>query len=69
MEGVRPQRYPTASGLTATGEPHTFGALLKANPHGPALPASHADTLDLDCLSSSAVARDDAVSAWQAVAL
>jgi hypothetical protein len=26
MEGVRPQRYPTASGLAATGEPHTFGA-------------------------------------------
>jgi hypothetical protein len=25
MEGVRPQRYPTASGLAATGEPHTFG--------------------------------------------
>lgn len=27
MEGVRPQRYPTASGLAATGEPHTFGEL------------------------------------------
>lgn len=26
MEGVRPQRYATAAGLTATGEPHTFGA-------------------------------------------
>ena len=31
MEGVRPQRYPTASGLAATGEPHTFGT----DPLGP----------------------------------
>lgn len=40
MEGVRPQRYATAAGLTATGEPHTFGssAPTAASALQPALP-------------------------------
>lgn len=38
MEGVRPQRYATASGLMATGEPHTFGDPL--HPHAVSFPAS-----------------------------